>query len=461
MPTATQVFNSNGGLLSFAARFSLAAYHLGSTEVVRSGVNIRNAAADSTFTSLSTSLQWLTATDLPSLAPQASGNADFPVTGIANGIYTSSNAAAIVARTSDALFIGFRGTNDTSGIGSVLFGTPDNNQWSTPENYYAKLAGLISALDSYVADPNHGITKVYVMGHSLGAAAVQSYLGAHAGSLYQGITFASIGTNLPGNLDIADSRQTNLWITNDIARLRFATEHEDRGDNNFASIGLGALDAANIHDMRGYAALSAFLDANSVTVSVLNGTTRDYDSILLNVTTYDTTKGVFTFGLGKDHLVGTNAAEILVGGANNDSLDGGAGGDYLSGGAGNDLLAGGLGVDYLRGGAGSDLFDFNRIAESGTTAATRDIIYDFKAGTVLLPGDRIDLFNIDAKTGGTSNDGFTFIGMTAFDKVQGELHEIASGANIVVEGDINGDGKADFSILIANVASLSLADFIL
>ncbi len=33
------------------------------------------------------------------------------------------------------------------------------------------------------------------------------------------------------------------------------------------------------------------------------------------------------------------------------------------------------------------------------------------------------------------------------------------GANALVEGDTNGDGKADFAILLKNVASLAGTDF--
>ena len=43
----------------------------------------------------------------------------------------------------------------------------------------------------------------------------------------------------------------------------------------------------------------------------------------------------------------------------------------------------------------------------------------------------------------------------------GQLHYVAAGANVIVEGDINGDGTADFQIVVNNTSSLSSGDFAL
>jgi hypothetical protein len=45
--------------------------------------------------------------------------------------------------------------------------------------------------------------------------------------------------------------------------------------------------------------------------------------------------------------------------------------------------------------------------------------------------------------------------------VVGELHYTVVNGSAVVEGDINGDGKADFSIKLDNVTKLSAADFVI
>ncbi len=147
---------------------------------------------------------------------------------------------------------------------------------------------------------------------------------------------------------------------------------------------------------------------------------------------------------GNDRVIGSSAA---------DGLAGGAGKDVLDGRAGNDLLTGGLGKDFLAGGAGKDVFDFNSLAES-VVGSNRDFISDFAIG------DDIDLRTIDAKSGVNGNQGFKFIGTQSFHNVKGELHYKDLGASCLVQGDVNGDGKADFEILV-KAASLGAGDFLL
>jgi serralysin len=134
-------------------------------------------------------------------------------------------------------------------------------------------------------------------------------------------------------------------------------------------------------------------------------------------------------------------------------LDGGLGHDVLSGGGGDDILIGGAGADVLTGGAGDDVFRYLDIADSAVGA--RDRIVDFTAG------DRIDLSHIDAIAGTAHNDRFTFIGTGAFTGHAGELHATTSGANTLVSGDVTGDGKADFEILLTGSHALHGADFLL
>ena len=462
--TAQVLFAQGGGQLSVSATLAQAAYHLSASELTGNGINLSNPAGDQAFASLTGSLQWLTATELPTLAPVPSGNPDFPFNGLDSGVYTHANAAAIVGRSTDALFLSFRGTNDTAGAGNILFGTPDNTQWSDPAAHYAELADLIAAVDAYVADGTNGIAHVYISGHSLGGAMAQEYMRAHAGGLYEAVTFASIGSDLPGGADITDPRETNIWVNNDVARIRFAATHEDVGDNNFVDSGLGIFNGGAIHEMKFYAALAQFLDANSVPLSSINdGTALNIDSLILRVSDFRPVDGVFVFGDNDDQLAGTDVADILVGGAGRDQLFGYGGSDYLTGGfgtdslnggQGNDHLLGGLQADRLRGGAGADQFDFNTVQDSKRGAA-HDTILDMRRHV-----DHIDLDDIDAKVGG-GDDAFRWIGLQHFHGRAGELHIVQKNGFVLIEGDINGDRRADFQIEASHVIVLSKGDFIL
>ena len=153
--------------------------------------------------------------------------------------------------------------------------------------------------------------------------------------------------------------------------------------------------------------------------------------------------------LGIDKINGT-------GNGSNNVLSGNKGGNVLSGLSGDDVLAGGLGRDVLTGGAGHDHFDFNTVAESGKTTATRDIVTDFLHGT-----DKIDLATIDARTTAAGNQAFKFIAAQAFHHRAGELHDIHKGGHTIIEGDVNGDGKADFEIDLRGNIALAKVDFIL
>ena len=113
----------------------------------------------------------------------------------------------------------------------------------------------------------------------------------------------------------------------------------------------------------------------------------------------------------------------------------------------------------MTGGAGRDIFDFNLVTESGKTAATRDFITDFTHKV-----DRLDLSTIDANMKMKGNQAFHLLAAkgAAFTGHAGELHYIASGHNTVVEGDINGDRHADFSIQLNGVIKvMTAADFIM
>ncbi len=159
-----------------------------------------------------------------------------------------------------------------------------------------------------------------------------------------------------------------------------------------------------------------------------------------------------TTGAGSDRLI---AIEALIGSVHDDSLTGNSARNTLDGGDGNDRLVGGGGADLLIGGTGADAFAF--IAPGQTTKLAFDTIADFHGSD----GDRIDLSAIDANTRVSGNQSFDYV--TAFSKAAGQLISVElTPGQWFVQGDVNGDAKADFAIYVANaVAPLGAADFIL
>jgi Ca2+-binding RTX toxin-like protein len=133
---------------------------------------------------------------------------------------------------------------------------------------------------------------------------------------------------------------------------------------------------------------------------------------------------------------------------------GGRGDDALTGGPGNDMLNGGRGVDTMRGEAGSDIFRFEDVLDS--PLASPDKIADLDGQ------DKIDLSLIDANSLVAGDQAFSFIGTAAFSGTPGELRVIHPTAWFV-QGDIDGDGLADFSIqvLLDGPSSITGTDFVL
>lgn len=173
---------------------------------------------------------------------------------------------------------------------------------------------------------------------------------------------------------------------------------------------------------------------------------------------------------GADILHGEDGNDGLLGEQGNDLLDGGAGNDGIAGGDGADTIFGGLGADNLAGYDSStvdddvDTFQYTAAAES--TTAERDVIDQFlslagEGGT----DDQLDLSAIDANS--------TIAGDQAFVPVNGPLTGVAGQlaytvspdslwSNVVLQGDVNGDGVADFELLLRSPSgSMNLDDITL
>lgn len=157
------------------------------------------------------------------------------------------------------------------------------------------------------------------------------------------------------------------------------------------------------------------------------------------------------YGNALDNVVrGSEEPDYVVGGLGDDRLRGGGGDDFLEGSEGDDVLIGGPGQDVVIGRAGADKFLFRD--GDFSDPAVPDVIAFFQS----TEGDRINLRAVDANTGLAGDQQFTFIGTQAFTGTAGELRF----SGILVEGDVNGDGSADFAIRVSG-ATLDRHDFIL
>jgi Ca2+-binding RTX toxin-like protein len=159
------------------------------------------------------------------------------------------------------------------------------------------------------------------------------------------------------------------------------------------------------------------------------------------------------------HFLG-NIESVLLLGSLNLSAVGNALANTLTGNSGNNVLYGGDGRDFLTGAAGDDAFRFDTIGQSAPNV-NRDVITDFDdvAGAA---GDTINVSGIDANSliGGNqafvllAADGASFTGA-------GQLRWYTSGGNTFVEGNVDGNLGADFSIQLTGLKTLTSDDFLL
>jgi len=169
--------------------------------------------------------------------------------------------------------------------------------------------------------------------------------------------------------------------------------------------------------------------------------------------TGDTGANKLVGGAGDDQFDGNAGADTIDAGAGADWISAGAGADTIMAGAGADTIMGGAGGDRLSGGEGADRFVFSTLDDSIVALAGRDTITDFASG------DMIDLKKLDAIMGG-ANDTFKLV--NAFTHVAGQLVVVHEGDHFVVQGDVTGDGVADFAINVFTTKSALVAgDFLL
>lgn len=187
----------------------------------------------------------------------------------------------------------------------------------------------------------------------------------------------------------------------------------------------------------------------------LNNLDNDWDSGSHAIS--GTNAADYLIGLtGNDRLAGGAANDLLSGGAGDDVLAGGPGNDVLDGGTGDDVLDGGAGRDTMSGGPGADRFVFSTTADS-RPGAPRDTISDFS----LAHNDSIDLSLIQAITAGANKHLHLTgnAGANGFSGTPGEVHWWINGSRTLVQADVEGDGAADFEIVLSGGMPLTAAAF--
>jgi Ca2+-binding RTX toxin-like protein len=162
-------------------------------------------------------------------------------------------------------------------------------------------------------------------------------------------------------------------------------------------------------------------------------------------------KAASTYSVSDDYSLFRSAL------SGNDVITGGSGDDRLEGFAGNDRITGGLGGDSLYGGSGADRFIFRSISDSNLDGDGCDFIYGFSA----KQKDRIDLARIDADATRSGNQAFSFVGAKEFGGKAGELRYEKVSGYTWVEGDVDGDGIADFSLALKGSLNVAKGYFYL
>ncbi|WP_353228845.1 calcium-binding protein [Novosphingobium sp.] len=168
-------------------------------------------------------------------------------------------------------------------------------------------------------------------------------------------------------------------------------------------------------------------------------------------------KTVIQAGPGNDVIYAGSGENTIYAGDGTDVIYGGTGGAAVFGGAGHAEVHPGTGKMIMVAGSGQDTFVFAPGKTGGLTTTTCDVIQKFHAN----PGNVIDLSAFDSLLPAGGPTHLSFLGTAAFDMHAGQLRYEAAGTGLMVFGDINGDGKADFALNLTKLTSLSAGDFIL
>lgn len=296
--------------------------------------------------------------------------------------------------------------------------------------------------------------RVYYFGPTDGVT-VNLSTGIGSGGDAEGDTYAGIEA-------VSGSAQNDILIGNDQTNNMSGGEGDDvlkggGGDDFiFGDEGADVVNGGAGIDSTGFyasnAAVQIDLGANTASGGfaegdVISGLENVDGSLFSDTITGNGVANIIRAQKGKDVISGRGGDDSLEGNEGNDTIDGGNGDDWIEGNEGNDTLTGGAGADKF--------FMFSTL-DSGKSADHRDIITDFKAGV-----DFMHLNPMDANSLLDGDQAFTDIGTAVFGENAGELRRFFENGNTILEGDVDGDGKADFQIEFTGTINFGDPDLVL
>jgi len=209
--------------------------------------------------------------------------------------------------------------------------------------------------------------------------------------------------------------------------------------------------------MTGLAFNNAFSGSGTVTINMGGG-------VLLGIAGFQGAAAnpgvtfVINGTVDSDYIKASHFTNTILGGAGQDQLRGGNGVDTIDGGTERDKIAGWGGADILTGGGGNDQFRYLYATDSGPGAAA-DRITDFTIGSDVID---LRLLDSDLVTPDIQNYALSFIGSAAFGSAgAGQIRYTTSGADMLVQFDLDGNGSSDMEIILQGLAgqTLSASDF--
>ncbi len=380
---AKDLFDKHGGVVAGLMDFALAAYAKQNWEPSSTPGRMRNDTLETHLAALD-QVRFIDTHGWHRIDGKELGFADVVTpsplefqSAMENGYFTTENAAALVARSKDALVISFRGTNDTDGKKWTDILSPDIRQWAGAvgngmDTHYSYFSQLLEKLYTYVSE-SPDITSVYVTGHSLGAAMGNALMDSANGPIrnangrsvtYEAHLFANPGYRYIDGIS-RRSNISNYQNQEDFIRVPNSVK-ELPGDMNivyFNTDEVAFVPNLAQHNPHLFERIYQFLHDEDVGEDTfLAGGAADYDRIIVgalreNFGGLSIGEGkFFNNGIGNDELWGSGDPDILVGGPDSDTLHGNGADDLLDGGAQNDTLDGGSGADKMLGGLHDDTY---------------------------------------------------------------------------------------------------------